>query len=77
MNILADEDYWPIERNISFGAGLGVVGCVNIPILNDENFEPEFEEFTVSLSSQMDCVIIQDSKNITVTIIDDESALPK
>ena len=67
-----NEDYVPVERNLTFATGQ-TVECVNIPILNDICLEEASEDFSVSISSDVECVIIdQVASSVEVTIIDDD-----
>ena len=58
---------------MTFGVGLGTVECVHIPILNDICLEDANETFSVSISSDIDCVIVEPSTNsVDITIMDDD-----
>ena len=46
---------------------------VLIPILNDECLEDE-EDFNVTLTTTMDCVMLDDDR-LTIIIVDDDSEL--
>jgi len=67
------EDYIETEKNVTFGVGLGTVECVHIPILNDICLEDTNETFSVSISSDVDCVLVESSASrVEVTINDDD-----
>ncbi len=67
------EDYALTEKNLTFGVGLGTVECVHIPILNDVCLEDMNETFSVSISSDVDCVVVEPSaSSVEITINDDD-----
>ena len=56
-----------------FAAGFGTVECIHVPILNDVCVEDINETFSVSVSSDAECVLIDTSaSNVQVTITDDD-----
>ena len=62
-----------VEKNVTFGVGLGTVECVHIPILNDVCLEEAEESFVVSISSDVECVVIEPSaSSVEITITDDD-----
>ena len=64
-------DYTLVSRDILFNENTGTVQTVLIPILNDECLENE-EDFNVTLTTEMDCVQLDDDR-LTITIVDDDS----
>ena len=72
---LGNEDFISIEKNLTYAVGLGTLQCIHIPILNDECLEYKNETFMVTLSSDIDCVLANDS--LLVTIRDDDSMFNK
>ena len=71
--LLDEEDYSLVEKNVTFGVGLGTVECVHIPILNDVCLEDETESFSVSISSEVECVVVeQAASSVEITIVDDD-----
>ena len=63
-----------VEKNVTFGVGLGTVECVHIPILNDVCLEEMTESFSVSISSDVECVVVEPSaSSVEITITDDDS----
>lgn len=73
MFIPADEDFVPIETNLIFDEGLDLMQCLYVPILNDECLEDN-EYFTITLSSEQDCVLFYND-SFEATIIDDDCTL--
>ena len=58
---------------MTFGVGLGTVECVHIPILNDVCLEEMTESFSVSISSDVECVVVEPSaSSVEITITDDD-----
>lgn len=67
------KDYASVDRNVTFAIGLGTMECVYIPILNDVCLEDVNETFSVSISSNINCVVIDASSSIVeITITDDD-----
>ena len=64
-------DYTLVSRDILFNENTDTVQTVLIPILNDECLENE-EDFNVTLTTEMDCVQLDDDR-LTITIVDDDS----
>ena len=64
-------DYTLVSRDILFNENTDTVQTVLIPILNDECLENE-EDFNVTLTTEMDCVQLDDDM-LTITIVDDDS----
>ena len=72
---LAGEDFIPLTTNLVFGEELDVEKCVYIPIVNNDCVEDAEEYFTVTISSDMDCVVFANS---TVhAVIHDDDCKPK
>ncbi len=46
--------------------------CVSVAIINDECVEEKEEVFTVSLSTEEECVDIKQNNQTIVTILDDD-----
>lgn len=70
------EDYTSIEKDVRFPVGPSTVECVHIPILNDVCVEDMTEVFSVSISSQVDCVLVEPSAgSLQVTITDEDGML--
>ncbi len=46
--------------------------CVSVAIINDECVEDKEEVFTVSLSTEEECVDIGSDNQTTITILDDD-----
>ena len=56
-----------------FLVGSNTVECVHLPILNDVCVEDETEVFSVSISSEIDCVLVEPSaSSFQVTIMDED-----
>ena len=73
---LDEEDYGLVEKNVTFGVGLGTVECVHIPILNDVCLEDETETFSVSISSEVECVVVEPAaSSVEITIVDDDGTI--
>ena len=70
--LTGNEDYISTDKNLTFAFGFGTIQCVHIPIINDECLEEDMEFFNVSISSDMDGVVIGVDE-VTVYIIDDDS----
>ena len=69
---LGNKDYVSIQKNLTFAVGLGTKECVHIPILNDVCVE-DTEAFSASISSAVECVMVDLSANsVEITIIDDD-----
>lgn len=63
------------ERTLTFAINLGILECVHIPILNDGCVE-ETETFSVSITSEMDCVTVAPSASrVDITISDEDGEL--
>ena len=66
------EDYESLDKNLTFAVGLGTLECVHIPILNDDCLE-EDEAFSVSISSDAECVSVNPAaSNVQINITDDD-----
>lgn len=48
--------------------------CVSVPIINDKCVEEKEEYFTVTLSTEEECVDFGDASEATVIILDDDGA---
>ena len=70
--LTGNEDYISTDKNLTFAFEFGTIQCVHIPIINDECLEEDMEFFNVSISSDMDGVVIGVDE-VTVYIIDDDS----
>ena len=66
-------DYVPITRDIIFNEETDYTQIVYVPIKNDECLEYN-ETFSVTVSSNMSCVIIVTGE-VSITIDDDDSEL--
>lgn len=74
--LIAGEDYTSVQKNLTFAVGLGTVECVYIPILNDLCLEDANETFSVSVSSNTDCVVIDPSASeVEITITDNDGKM--
>ena len=65
------EDFRPVEIDLIFNEETSNKHVVSVPILNDRCLEYR-EDFSVVVSSEMDCVAIHDNAT-TIYIIDDDS----
>ena len=65
------DDYAAVARDVLFNDNTGSMQTVLIPILNDECLEND-EDFNVTLTTSMDCVLLVEDR-LTITIIDDDS----
>lgn len=60
-------------KTLTFAVGLGTVECVHIVILNDICLEDSNETFSVSVSSDVDCVVVDTSaRSVEITITDND-----
>ena len=61
------------EKTLTFAVNLGIVECVHIPILNDVCVEDMNETFSVSISSEFECVTVEPSaSSVGITIVDED-----
>ena len=70
------EDFVPTEVTLVWHYdSLSLTQCVSVAIINDECVEEKEEVFTVSLSTEEECVDIGADNQTTVTILDDDREL--
>lgn len=65
-----DDDYRGVSHKIVFNSDMLGPQRVYIPLLNDDCLENE-ELFSVTLTTEMDCVVLEDHE-VTITIQDDD-----
>lgn len=68
------DDYIPISQKIIFNKDMTGPQRIYIPLVNDECLEEKEENFTVKLSTPMQCVDLVDDV-VTIYIQDDDCKL--
>ena len=68
---VAYEDFIPVDLNLMFNEETPNKQTVSVPILNDICLEEDGEHFFIVVTSDMDCVDI-DNGEVTIMIDDDD-----